>query len=245
MIYKMRLFIGIDDSGRGPIIGPMVLAGVAATSKQIQLMKKQGVKDSKKLSKMMRKNLYKIIKENSIAYHIIKIPAIEIDSRASAGLNLNDIEAIKSASIVNNIMQNKEFVSINKEQDERPDERPTVIIDCPSTNTKAWKLYVARHIKQDVTLLVEHKADTNHVIVGAASILAKVTRDAEIENIKKQVGINFGSGYPSDPITVKFLEKYSKKFSNLGIFRKTWATWHNIKSKKSQRRLDNFLVKER
>ena len=232
----MKLFIGIDDSGRGPIIGPMVLAGVAATPKQIQLMKKQGVKDSKKLSRVMRENLYKIIKKNSVAHHIVKVYPKEIDSRASVGLNLNDIEAIKAASIINSIMQDKEFVSVNKKEDERP----TVIIDCPSTNTKAWKLYVKKYVNHDAIFLVEHKADINHVIVGAASILAKVTRDAEIDKIKKQIGINFGSGYPSDPNTVKFLGEYSKKFSNIGIFRKTWATWHNLKSGQSQKKLGDF-----
>jgi ribonuclease HII len=47
----------------------------------------------------------------------------------------------------------------------------------------------------------EHKADTNHAIVGMASILAKVRRDEIIEALKVEIGAPIGSGYPSDPNT--------------------------------------------
>jgi ribonuclease HII len=84
-------------------------------------------------------------------------------------------------------------------------------------------------------IICEHKADLNHLVVGAASILAKVTRDREIEKLKKSIGINFGSGYPSDPLTQDFLRKNYSKYPD--IFRKEWASYKeaaNISIKKQK-----------
>ena len=85
---------------------------------------------------------------------------------------------------------------------------------------------------------MEHKADLNYPIVSAASILAKVTRDAEIEKIKKKIKVDFGSGYMSDPKTVNFLEKYYEKHDYL--FRKSWLPYQNILNNKFQSKLEDF-----
>ena len=87
---------------------------------------------------------------------------------------------------------------------------------------------------------VEHKADINHIACSAASILAKSRREKEVKKIKKQIGVDFGSGYSSDPVTCKFLSEYAKKHKDDGIFRQTWATWKNICSKKEQKNLKEF-----
>ena len=111
------------------------------------------------------------------------------------------------------------------------------ILDCPSTNVKAYKQYVEKLLKGKVELVAEHKADVNYPVVAAASILAKVTRDREIEKIKKKVG-NVGSGYPADPVTKAFLEKNWDKHPK--IFRKTWAAYKNVAKKKGQKGLGEF-----
>jgi ribonuclease HII len=80
-------------------------------------------------------------------------------------------------------------------------------------------------ITKKIELVVEHKADLNNTIVGAASILAKVTRDGEIEKLKKIAKQDFGSGYPADPKTVEFLKKNYDKFD---FFRTSWATYKNV-----------------
>ena len=87
-------------------------------------------------------------------------------------------------------------------------------------------------------LVLEHKADLNYPVVSAASILAKVTRDAEIEKIKKEIGVDFGSGYMSDPRTSEFLKKNYKKYPE--IFRKSWAPYQKIIGAKSQKNLSDF-----
>ena len=134
---------------------------------------------------------------------------------------MNDIEAIKSAQIINEL---------------KPDK---VIIDCPSPNLKAWKNYVLELLNdKKIELIVEHKADSNHIPCAAASILSKVTRDNEIEKIKKKIGIDFGSGYPSDPITKKFLKENIDKFPE--IFRKSWSTYSDQKGTKLQKSLGDF-----
>ena len=88
-------------------------------------------------------------------------------------------------------------------------------------------------------IICEHKADFNHVVVGAASILAKVTRDAEIEKIKQKIGIDFGSGYSSDPKTINFLKEHANDTKLKGIFRESWSTWQEAAGKKF-----NFKDKE-
>lgn len=225
-----NLILGIDDAGRGPVIGPMVLAGVLIKSRYETYLKKLGVKDSKKLTPKRREILVKEIKKSAVAYHISITHPSEIDGREKAGLNLNKIEAVKSAEIIN---------KLNKGRDK---EKIEVVIDCPSNNIFKWHMYLMQYVDNpnNLTFKVEHKADVNHVACSAASIIAKVTRDAEIEKIKKQIGINFGSGYSSDPVTIKFLQEYGKKHKKDGIFRETWQTWKNFKSKKEQAKLDEF-----
>ena len=79
----------------------------------------------------------------------------------------------------------------------------------------------------------------NHVSVSAASILAKVSREEEIEKLKLQYG-DFGSGYPSDPVTKEFLKNKGKEFKNTGLFRKSWQTWKALFPQKEQATLEGF-----
>lgn len=222
------LILGIDDAGRGPVIGPMVLAGVLIERKDEAHLRKLGVKDSKQVTPKRREILAEEIKKIAKSYFFSIASPSEIDGRASSGLNLNNLEAIKSAEIINKLNKGREKIE--------------VIIDCPSPNIPKWREYAMKHIHEpdNLTLKAEHKADVNHVACSAASIIAKVTRDAEIEKIKKQVGMDFGSGYPSDPVTINFLRKYGKKYKKDGIIRETWQTWQNFKGKKEQKNLKDF-----
>lgn len=222
------LEIGIDDAGRGPVIGPMVMAGVLIKEESKALLKRIGVRDSKQLSANRREVLAKEIRDIAENFEIVLIHPQEIDGRGGAGLNLNKIEAIKSALIINKL--------------DVPDKKIKVVIDCPSNNIKKWADYLKQYIEhpENLELFIEHKADVNHVSCSAASILAKTTRDAEIERIKKQIGVDFGSGYPSDPVTKKFLQDYASKHKKDGIFRETWATWQNHKAKKEQKNINDF-----
>lgn len=207
----------------------MVLAGCLVTKKLEKEFKKLGVKDSKMLSPPRREFLASIIRKKALSFYVTLTHPYEIDARASAGLNLNKIEAIKSAEIINNLTKNIH-------------ELVRVIIDCPSTNKEAWKKYLLQHInkKENLILACEHKADRDYVACSAASILAKSEREKQVALIKKQIGKDFGSGYTSDPITINFLKKYSKEHKKDGIFRETWSTFQNNKKQKEQKKLGEF-----
>jgi len=227
----MTLKLGIDDAGRGPVIGPMALAGVLIDEKIEALFKQLDVKDSKKVLPKKRKILEQEIKNHSISFDIQLTYPEELDSRMLSGTNLNKIEAIKAARIIDNIMDpiSKEF----------PNEIVYVVIDCPSPNTESWKSHLMEQItyKENIQVSCEHKADVNHISAAAASILAKEARESELEKIKKRIGRDFGSGYQTDPVTTKFLEEYSHEHINDGIIRTTWQTWKDTVTKKEQKKL--------
>ncbi|PIN75973.1 ribonuclease HII [Candidatus Woesearchaeota archaeon CG10_big_fil_rev_8_21_14_0_10_37_12] len=212
---------GIDEAGRGCIIGPLVISGVTANLKELAQIEKSDVKDSKLLSPARREELYEFLQK--FTYEVLIVPPKEIDKYvlSETGENLNWLEAEKSVEIINRL---------------KPDK---VILDCPSPNLKAYKKYVAeRLLNLDIDIVVEHKADLNNKIVGAASIIAKVIRDREIEKIRQHVGINFGSGYPSDPLTSAFLQKNWDKHPE--IFRHSWAPYQALVKKKMQKRLGEY-----
>jgi len=211
--------LGIDEAGRGPIIGPLIIAGVLIDEKESEKLTKGGIKDSKLILKKKREQLFKKIKKD-FKYKIIKVEPKEIDDIIlNSNHNLNDLEAMKAAEIINEL---------------KPDK---AIVDCPSPNTSKWNKQLKSMLDFDIELITENKADENYPVVGAASILAKVTRDNEIEKIKKKYG-DVGPGYPSNEITKKFVKENFDKHPE--IFRKSWATFKNAKKEKEQSKLNDF-----
>lgn len=219
------LNLGIDDAGRGPVIGPMVLAGCLLDEKVEKELKKLGVKDSKQLTQKRREFLSEKIKEMAETFEIIVIYPSDIDKKSAEGINLNRVEAIASANIINRI--NKGYGKIK------------VVIDCPSPTIAPWRDFVKTRVKNlsNLDVACEHKADQNHISVSAASILAKSTREIEMCKLKDKYGDEIGSGYTSDPLTCKFLEKNAMKYKEDGIFRLTWITWKRACAVVEQRTL--------
>lgn len=220
------LNLGIDDAGRGPVIGPLVLAGCLLNEEAEKELKKLGVKDSKQLTQKRREFLAEKIKEIAESYEVIIIHPPEIDSKNGEGINLNMVEAIACARIVDKI--NKGFGKIK------------VIVDCPSVSIAKWQDFLKTKIDNlsNLEISCEHKADRNHISVSAASILAKTVREKEMDSLREKYGREIGSGYTSDPVTTKFLEKYIEKYNDDGIFRKTWETWKVAYRKVQQKTLD-------
>ena len=219
------LEIGIDDAGRGPIIGPMILAGVLIDSEGEGILRKQNVRDSKDyLSNADRIKVFDLIKKTAKKHKIVQASPREIDEAVESKTNLNTLEAKKAGEIINFLNPGKEKIK--------------VIVDCPSVNTEKWKAVMMKYVKNTDNLEVscEHKADVNHISVGAASILAKVTREEEVDKIKKEYG-NIGSGYPADPTTKEFLKSRGEELRDSGIFRKSWATWKRLFPGDKQQRL--------
>ena len=201
----------------------MVMCGVLTDEEGAAQLKKIGAKDSKLLSPKQREQLFgkiiKIVKD----YKIVIVSPAEIDASVQSddGMNLNWLEAHKSAEIINALSPSK------------------IIIDCPSNNVANYKKYLMKLLNnKKVEAVVEHKADVNHVECSAASILAKVTRDEEVEKIKKIVVEDFGSGYLADPKTIAFFDKYFEAYPD--IFRKSWTPYKDKVRGKSQKKLGEF-----
>ncbi len=213
--------LGIDEARRGPVIGPMVIAGTMFDESKLSELKKIGVKDSKLLTPAQREAMFdKILKLADGHKEIIVLPD-EMDARASVGLNINLLEAQKAAEIIDAL---------------KPD---IVFVDSP-TSPKAEKFadYIKATLKnKDVDIHAEHKCDVNHPECSAASVIAKVTGDREVEKIRKEIGLEFGSGYMSDEVTQKFVqEHWENKLSK--YIRHSWAPIKQLKSKKFQKFLE-------
>nr|MBA4405098.1 ribonuclease HII [Nanoarchaeum sp.] len=217
----MKTILGVDEAGRGPVIGPMVMAGVVINEADEKKLKEIGVKDSKLLTPKKREELFEKIKKIAKDYEIIIVSPKEIDEAVeSQESNLNKLEAIKTAMIINKF---------------NPD---LSILDCPTVSTHKYEDVIRFYLKnKELKLKAENKADVNYPVVSAASILAKVTRDREIEKIKEKYG-DIGPGYPSNEITQKFVKENWNKHPE--IFRKSWATFKNIANKKEQKGLSEY-----
>ena len=214
--------IGVDDAGRGPVLAQMSLAGVLIDDeKEQEVLKEMGAKDSKLLTSKQRM----LIKEQiqlKYKHRIENASPKEIDDFP----NLNNLEALKASMIINYLMKDL-------------DEKVKVIVDAPSINAKAWGDYLFNLIikKDQVELFSEHKADLNHPVVSAASIIAKEDRERNVRKLKKELNIDFGSGYPSDPRTKKFLAENWDKSEYDKLIRKTWSTYKKIADKGKQKKL--------
>lgn len=175
-------------------------------------LRKIGVKDSKLLTHKKREffaeKIVKIAKTK-----IIRINPAEIDAAVESGdgMNLNWLEAHKTAEIINTM---------------KPDR---VILDCPSPNIEAYVKYLRKLLKVEVEIVAEHKADVHYPIVSAASIIAKVAREDEVFAIEKKIGKSIGSGYSSNPVCQKFIKDNYNKYPDL--FRKSWSTFKNAEQK--------------
>lgn len=223
------MLIGVDDSGRGPVIGPLVLCGVVVEAERESELKRIGVKDSKLLTHRKRLWLVPRIKEKAIAYKSVVVWPREIDARASTGLNLNQLEAVKAGDLINELTE--------KAMTKGKKGKITAYVDSPSPNEAAWKAYLARFVKPTVSLIVETKADVRYPVVSAASILAKVLREFFISHLKRKYKVDFGSGYTSDPKTIAFLRKQGSRFVRHGLIRESWSTWQRLKAKTEQQKL--------
>ena len=230
-----ELILGIDDAGRGPVIGPMVLAGCLVKKEDEQKLKALGVKDSKMLTAARREDLAENIKEIARDFETKIFTAHEINEMMNSKINLNIIEAVAAAQIINKIRQKCHSKKIK------------VILDCPSVNTIAWLGRVKNLVgnAEGLSFVCEHKADVNHMAVSAASIIAKVERDSKIEKLKKEIRADFGSGYPSDPVTIEFIKKHYNDHKDKKIFREHWMTLKNILGIDTKKRaMDGHKKKE-
>jgi len=201
---------GIDDAGRGSMLGPLVIAGISIEKKNIRKLSALGVKDSKKLTSKRREELYKKILCLVDNHYVAKISPKSIDTSV-AKHGLNQLEAKYMAKVVTKL---------------NPD---TSFVDSCDVNPKRFGKEISR-LSNNKKIQSYHHADSRFVVVSAASILAKVTRDRAIARLRKEHDL--GSGYPSDTKTIDFVKKYYKKQKIMPIFvRKSWKPTKKILDK--------------
>jgi len=200
-----------------------VVAGVSIEADKEHLLKKMGCRDSKLLSPGRREKLAAAIEKTAKDIIVLKIAPCKIDNYRKSGVNLNKLEAMKFAEAINYLGPQKAYV------------------DCPDVNTERLSLFMSKMLQGTVELVAEHKAEESYPTVAAASIIAKVERDADIAALREKHG-EFGSGYSSDPRTTQWLENWlanNKEFPD--CVRNTWDTAGVIKTNKAQAKLSEWL----
>jgi len=213
------VIVGVDEAGRGPVIGPLVVAGVAVES-DVPL-RQMNCRDSKKLSPEKREALAAEIEKVS-RFEVVVIPAEQIDVMR-AEMSLNDFEAKLFAEVIAKL---------------RPE---TAYVDAADVDEIEFKRSVRRELAFDVEIVSHHNADELFPVVSAASILAKVCRDREMRSIEESIGMTIGSGYPSDPDTIAFLEKWIREKGSLPPHtRASWDTARRLLAESKNRKLDDF-----
>lgn len=205
----MRMIAGIDEAGRGPVLGPLIICCAICKRKHSSLLKKLASKDSKQLTPSQREEILSELKK-FCTFQLIELTASDLNFLMEK-TSLNDIEAKAMADLI------------------KKSGECDVMIDIP--DRYAWT-FRKRMEKFGVKRFeAEHKADEKHPIVAAASICAKVIRDKRIEEIKSST-LDFGSGYPGDPKTRAALRD-KRSFALLRPYiRKKWKTLETVKQRK-------------
>jgi ribonuclease HII len=211
---KLRV-CGVDDAGRGPVIGPLVIAGITIDEDRISKLRDLGVKDSKMLVASTRTTLSKEIPKIVDNFHVVELTAKDLDrvvNRAPKFQRLNLLEAKTMAEVIEKLRPDVAYVDSS---DTRPERFKNNILDCLSFTPR---------------IVSEHKADATYPVVSAASIMAKVHRDSRIQELEQEYG-KLGSGYAHDPLTIRFLRDYYTEHGDFPpIVRRSWKTLNNIVS---------------
>jgi ribonuclease HII len=218
---------GIDDTTKCPCIGSIFIAGVIANSTVLEMWQRVGVKDSKLVAAKKREELAKIIKETAQGIVLMEITPAMIDDKS---LNLNDWEMLTVLTIVKKLQKKAPFKKVYIDNWETTQkgfhERFLALTDASRKELLRQKGFsLTRKKINALELIPEHYADENHIVVGAASILAKVASDAQYRKYKRKYG-NFGSGSPGDPKTRLFV--WQHRNNPLPIIRTSWNTFKTL-----------------
>lgn len=199
------MLCGIDEAGRGPVIGPLVVCLAKCPQMHEKRLNSLCKKDSKQLTPEERERVLKEL-EKFCEFFVEEIPAEKINKKMDE-MSLNDIEAEAMAGLMKKVRCHN------------------VIIDIPDRYEWVFRRRMEKF--RIFKFEAEHKADENFPIVAAASICAKVFRDRKIEKLHKLVG-DFGSGYPSDKKTIEYLKNKENLKKAEKYIRKKWGTLENV-----------------
>lgn len=208
------MIVGIDEAGRGPVIGPLVICALGVSEEdRVAFVKK----DSKKLSPRRREAYAREIEKLGKAC-IVEVWPEEIDELRKT-LSINTIEVQKMACAA---------ASLGKAE--------KIYVDACDVDEVRFGEELRGYLAFECDIVSKHGADETYPVVAAASILAKVRRDAIVVGLQKEVGIDFGSGYPSDRKTREFLVQWRACHGGYPSFvRKSWSTVSKMDKEHSER----------
>ncbi|MEE8632029.1 MAG: ribonuclease HII [Candidatus Bathyarchaeia archaeon] len=201
------LLLGVDEAGRGCVIGPLIIVGVLVDAEgQVRLLE-IGVRDSKLLTRSQREVLAPMIRDIALRVCIEEVSPSDIDEVVMKGRRLhklNRLEARRMAAIVEEL---------------KPD---VAVVDAADVRPERFKQHIIENLSSPLELVSEHKADENYPVVSAASIIAKVVRDRKVDGLKSTYG-DFGSGYMGDRRTKEFLLNLARTCKDYPDFiRRSW-----------------------
>jgi len=209
--------IGADEAGKGPVLGSMFAAAVRAPRAAIP----DTVDDSKRLSPSRREELAAELRgDDRVEVGLAEIPVSRIDGEA----DMNTLTVAAQAEAV---------AAVARDGDGG-------ILDAGDTSAERFARRVVERVPADVELRAEHGADESAPLVSAASVIAKVERDAHVASLAERYG-DVGSGYPSDPTTREFLRSYVEANGDLpDCARRSWSTCDDLLAAAEQSALDSF-----
>ncbi|KGB76916.1 ribonuclease HII [Cryptococcus deuterogattii 99/473] len=226
--FEEGWIMGIDEAGRGPVLGPMVYAAAYCPLSFKPTLESIGFDDSKALSAETRQTLWETFEVHSPLCY------------SSSTLSPQDISSSMLRKVPINLNRQAEDSTVGLIQAAL--NRGINVIECYVDALGPAPQWQARltAIFPTIKFTVCPKADSLFKIVGAASIVAKVTRDRYVHgwvdpedvvhratDAKSEDGeeVIRGSGYPSDPKTQAYLKKsIDPVFGYKGIVRFSWAT---------------------
>lgn len=228
---KLKLIGGIDEAGRGSVIGPLVVAGVVLPETKLDKLVALEVKDSKQLSPAKRNELFGKILKLTTKWEFAEISPQSIDAAIKAEKsNLNKLELQHMARICLSLAPDTVYVDALGPEARVFETKLWEVIQLEGRRNTKWALGrdyshgESTVEKYNLQIIAKNKADETIPVVSAASILAKVQRDKQIEKLKVEYGEDFGSGYPSDPLTRTTLKKWITQGVLPAFVRKQWET---------------------
>ena len=211
------LVAGIDEAGRGCVIGPLVIAGILVKEENLRFLRQLGVKDSKLLSPKKRQALVAKIVRLAENHSVIKLLPNEIDRAVECRRKLHKLNRLEAQTM-------SQVINILK-----PDE---AYVDAADVLEERFKNHIQEGLTVKAKITSRHKADKIYPVVSAASIIAKVERDKEIAALKDVFG-DFGSGYLTDQKTMRFLKQWLQTHADYpSCVRQSWKPAKQVKNER-------------
>ncbi|QAU13931.1 ribonuclease HII [Halorubrum sp. BOL3-1] len=243
------MYLGVDEAGKGPALGPMVAAAAVADPASLPA----DVDDSKRIAPTEREAMAATLREDpDVAVGVARVEPTEID-RPDTDMNTLTVRgqarAVRAA-LTDLPPGTAEPVRVVADAGDTSEERFARRLresvaaggeDGPPDDRDESSDDDERLPSVDVT--AAHGADADDPVVGAASVVAKVVRDAAMVDVDAAYHEydDLGSGYPSDPSTREFLAAYVGDHGSLpDCARESWATCEDALAAAEQSALDEF-----